>query len=117
MLETQIEVLRQTRLQVGIGALDDGIAVVVKADALVPPARNSVSAASASARGSATSSERRGLLERRLLAVYPRGVSYQLSPAGASLVKILDQLELWSKTASFARQPIKEFLEQARGKI
>jgi DNA-binding HxlR family transcriptional regulator len=47
--------------------------------------------------------ERRGLLERRPLAIYPRGVSYQLWPAGASLVKILNQLEPWSKATRSTR--------------
>ena len=56
--------------------------------------------------------ERRGLLRRRPLAIYPRGVAYELSPAGARLVKILDQLELWSKTA-FSEQPIAAFLRRA----
>jgi DNA-binding HxlR family transcriptional regulator len=60
--------------------------------------------------------ERRGLLQRRPLAIYPRGVCYQLSPAGASLVKILDQLEVWSKTALSARPSVEEFLGRPRSK-
>ncbi|MFS8607328.1 MAG: helix-turn-helix transcriptional regulator [Gammaproteobacteria bacterium] len=56
--------------------------------------------------------ERRGLLRRRPLATHPRGVAYELSPPGVRLVKILDQLELWSKTA-FSEQPIAAFLRRA----
>lgn len=43
--------------------------------------------------------ERRGLVERRPIAAFPRGVAYALMPAGRDLVGILDQLELWSARA------------------
>ncbi|MDR2324752.1 MAG: helix-turn-helix transcriptional regulator [Acidovorax sp.] len=40
--------------------------------------------------------EMRGLLERCPQPVFPREVSYSLSPSGQSLLRILDQLEVWS---------------------
>lgn len=40
--------------------------------------------------------EGRGLLERRPMPVFPRGVFYGLTPSGRALVSILDQLESWS---------------------
>ncbi|MBR0641626.1 winged helix-turn-helix transcriptional regulator [Plastoroseomonas hellenica] len=43
--------------------------------------------------------ERRGLIERAVIAAFPRGVAYALAPAGRDLVAILDQLELWSRWA------------------
>lgn len=41
--------------------------------------------------------EKRGLILRSPIAVFPRGVTYSLSPAGKDLVGILDQLEYWSR--------------------
>lgn len=41
--------------------------------------------------------EARGLLERYPMAAFPRGVGYRLTSSGASLVPILDQLEVWSR--------------------
>ena len=41
--------------------------------------------------------EERGLVVRNAISVFPRGVSYALSPSGAGLVQILDRLELWSR--------------------
>lgn len=41
--------------------------------------------------------EERGLLVRLPVSVFPRSVIYDLSPAGAKLVHILDQLEVWSR--------------------
>lgn len=50
--------------------------------------------------------ERRGLIERAVIAGFPRGVAYTLAPAGRDLVAILDQLELWSRQARLpAPQP------------
>lgn len=40
--------------------------------------------------------ESRGLLERCPAPVFPREVSYGLTPAGRELLRILDQLEVWS---------------------
>lgn len=41
--------------------------------------------------------EERGLILRSPIATFPRGVTYALSPMGKELVRILDQLELWSR--------------------
>ena len=41
--------------------------------------------------------EERGLISRSVLATFPRGVTYALSPIGQELVRILDQLEGWSR--------------------
>ena len=37
------------------------------------------------------------LIMKVRLATFPRGVLYGLTPKGAALVKVLDQLESWSK--------------------
>ena len=41
--------------------------------------------------------EERGLISRSPIATFPRGVTYALTPTGKELVRILDQLELWSR--------------------
>lgn len=41
--------------------------------------------------------EARRLLERFLIAGFPRGVGYRLTSSGKALVPILDQLEVWSR--------------------
>ncbi|WP_315836818.1 helix-turn-helix domain-containing protein [Bradyrhizobium prioriisuperbiae] len=41
--------------------------------------------------------ERRDLIRRSELAIFPRGVVYALSQRGEKLVAILDQVELWSR--------------------
>ncbi|MCA0317573.1 MAG: helix-turn-helix transcriptional regulator [Proteobacteria bacterium] len=41
--------------------------------------------------------EGRGLIARRNLRGYPRGVSYELTARGKSLVAVLDRLELWAR--------------------
>lgn len=49
--------------------------------------------------------ERRGLIERSEIAVFPRAVSYALTADGADLVTILDQLEIWARRPSLAGEP------------
>ncbi|MBL8568198.1 MAG: helix-turn-helix transcriptional regulator [Phreatobacter sp.] len=44
-----------------------------------------------------TGLEGRGLIARRDLRGYPRGVSYELTARGRDLVAILDRLELWAR--------------------
>jgi DNA-binding HxlR family transcriptional regulator len=41
--------------------------------------------------------ERRSLIVRLPLQTFPRGVAYKLSQRGANLVRILDQIEVWSR--------------------
>lgn len=41
--------------------------------------------------------ERRGIVTRSVPATFPRVVRYALSARGATLVGILDQLELWTR--------------------
>lgn len=41
--------------------------------------------------------EARGLIVRRSLRSFPRGVAYSLNAKGHSLVRVLDQLEVWSR--------------------
>ncbi|MCG7392695.1 helix-turn-helix transcriptional regulator [Microvirga sp. ACRRW] len=41
--------------------------------------------------------ERRKLVSRSPIAVFPRGVAYSLSTKGKDLVVILDQLEFWAR--------------------
>ena len=43
--------------------------------------------------------EKRGVLTRSPTSTFPRSVTYCLTSAGASLVHILDQLEVWSRHA------------------
>lgn len=43
--------------------------------------------------------EHRGLVVRSEIAAFPRGVSYAISPRGAELIAILDQIEVWAKRA------------------
>jgi DNA-binding HxlR family transcriptional regulator len=43
--------------------------------------------------------EKRGLVLRSTIATFPRGVTYALSTRGEQLVRILDQIEIWSATA------------------
>ncbi len=47
--------------------------------------------------------DQRGLIKREPLATFPRGVRYELTQPGKRLVLILDQLELWAKTARHGR--------------
>lgn len=47
--------------------------------------------------------ERRDLVTKTHLAIFPRGVLYALSPQGKGLIAILDQLELWSRRAKFTQ--------------
>lgn len=41
--------------------------------------------------------ERRGLVVRSAVATFPRGVNYTVSPRGAELIAILDQIEVWAR--------------------
>lgn len=43
--------------------------------------------------------ERRGVVARAEIAVFPRGVIYALTPHGKKLVDVLDQLEAWAKAS------------------
>lgn len=47
--------------------------------------------------------EERGLVSKSVIAAFPRGVAYSLSPRGKELIGILDQLELWSRLAGNKR--------------
>ncbi|PST17366.1 transcriptional regulator [Mesorhizobium plurifarium] len=42
----------------------------------------------------------RGLVLRSVIATFPRGVRYGLSPRGFEIVSILDQIEMWSRRES-----------------
>lgn len=44
--------------------------------------------------------ESRQLVSRSTTATFPRAVVYELTPSGAELVAILDQVELWSRRQS-----------------
>lgn len=45
-----------------------------------------------------TGLEQRGLIAREQAATFPRAVRYQLTESGQTMVAILDQVELWTKT-------------------
>ncbi|HZH26902.1 MAG TPA: helix-turn-helix domain-containing protein [Azospirillaceae bacterium] len=49
--------------------------------------------------------EKRGLVRRSPIATFPRGVTYSLSHGSRELVRILDQLELWSRSTVTSELP------------